>query len=59
MPDIKWTKDGVDIKTSDGFKIEVKPDGVLSLTKAITDLKDSGKYEVTTSNFFGKNKYRF
>ncbi|XP_054168063.1 obscurin-like [Oppia nitens] len=54
IPDVKWLKNGVEVKESDGFKIDTKPDGTVSLKKQISETKDSGNYELVASNSLGK-----
>ena len=54
LPDIKWTKDGIDIKASDNFQIEAKPDGTQTLKKDKTEPNDSGIYEITANNILGQ-----
>jgi len=50
LPEVQWTKNGVPIKPSDGFKIEAKPDGTVALSLDKAQLKDSGVYMVKATN---------
>lgn len=54
IAEVKWTKDGIDIQFSDIIKIEAKPDGTHVLRKAVTEVKDTGKYMIVASNPLGK-----
>ncbi|CAG2158572.1 unnamed protein product [Oppiella nova] len=53
IPDVKWSKDGVDIKESDNFKVEVKADGTVTLRKESSEPEDKGKYELIANNAKG------
>lgn len=53
-PDIKWMKDGNELKPSDRIKIENKPDGSTKLIINQPNLNDAGNYSVLASNNKGK-----
>ncbi|XP_067124006.1 muscle M-line assembly protein unc-89-like, partial [Centruroides vittatus] len=53
-PDIKWMKDGNEIKPSDRVKIETKPDGSTKLVINQANPNDAGEYSVVANNNKGK-----
>jgi len=48
-PDVKWSKDGKELKDGDGIHIESRPDGTHKLIIDKAKLDDAGTYRVDVS----------
>lgn len=53
-PKIEWTKDGVPIKTSQGFNVIKQPDGTVGLEIEKSKPDHAGLYTLTASNKLGE-----
>jgi hypothetical protein len=50
FPNIKWLKDGIEIKPGEGIKIEALPDGTQKLILENVDFPSEGFYRCVATN---------